>query len=249
MRFSVQFGAVSCVVVTLAVMATVAQEGSKPKFRSLAELDAYYRQQTDELERHKLLDMAALAGRLTGMEAETAYRAVFDVAVARGFFNTAEPAARAYLSREEGAPQSQALAAMIALIARADRGEYDRSLAELEGFLNRRAAIHIPEEQRLPAPLLFAVGEAYFQRLIQGGAMTLPGRPASLPSPTVPIQPSRRISRNARLGSTGSASRRRRSRERTWMANRSASAISKERSCWSTFGRPGAGRASLRFRT
>ena len=82
-------------------MAAVAQEAGKHEFRSIAELDAYYRQQADELDRRKLLDMAALAGRLTDMEAETAYRAVFDMAVARGFFNAAEPAARAYLSREE----------------------------------------------------------------------------------------------------------------------------------------------------
>ena len=169
MRFSVQFAAASCGLVSLAVMAVVAQEVGKPEFRSLAELDAHYRQQADELDRRKLLDMAALAGRSIGMEAEAAYRAVFDMAVARGFFSTAEPAARAYLSREEGAPQSQALAAMISLIARADRGEYDRSLADLEAFLKRRAAVHIPEEQRLPPPLLFAVAEAYLQRLIQGG--------------------------------------------------------------------------------
>ncbi len=169
MRFTVRFAAASCGLVALAVVAAVAQEVGKPEFRSLAELDAYYRQQADELDRRKLLDMAALAGRLTGMDAESAYRAVFDAAVARGFFNAAEPAAQAYLSREEGAPQSQALAAMISLIARADRGEYDRSLADLEGFLKRRAAVHIPEEQRLPPPLLFAVAEAYLQRLIQGG--------------------------------------------------------------------------------
>ncbi len=146
-----------------------AQEVGKPEFRSLAELDAHYRQQAEELDRRKLLDMAALAGRLTGMEAETVYRAVFDMAVARGFFNTAEQAARVYLAREEGDPQSQALAAMISLIARADRGEYDRSLADLEAFLKRCAAAQIPEEQRLPPPLLFAVAEAYLQRLIQGG--------------------------------------------------------------------------------
>ncbi len=187
MRFSVRFAAASCGPVFLAVVAAVAQEVGKPEFHSLAELDAHYRQQADELDRRKLLDMAALAGRLTGMDSEAAYRAVFDVAVARGFFSAAEPAARAYLSREEGAPQSQALAAMISLIARADRGEYDRSLADLEEFLKRRAAVHIPEEQRLPPPLIFAVGEAYLQRLIQGGATTSPGRSASLRSPTVPI--------------------------------------------------------------
>jgi peroxiredoxin len=166
MRFSVRFAAASC---GFFLVAAVAQEAGKPEFRSLAELDAHYRQQAEELDRRKLLDMAALAGRSNGMEAEMAYRAVFDLAVDRGFFNAAEPAARAYLSREEGSPQSQALAAMISLIAQADRGEYDRSLADLEGFLNRRAALQIPEEQRLPPPLLFAVGEAYFQRLIQGG--------------------------------------------------------------------------------
>ena len=58
---------------------------------------------------------------------------------------------------------------MISLIARADRGEYDRSLEDLIGFIKSRAAAQIPEEQRLPPPLLFAVGEAYLQRLIQGG--------------------------------------------------------------------------------
>ena len=169
MRFSVRFVACHCGLVVLAGMAAAAQEAGKVEFRSLADLDAHYRQQADELDRHKLVDMAALAGRLTGMDAETAYRAVFDMAVARGFFNTAEPAARAYLAREEGESQSQALAAMISLIARADRGEYDQSLADLQAFLKRRAAVQIPEEQRLPPPLLFAVAEAYLQRLIQGG--------------------------------------------------------------------------------
>ncbi len=169
MKFSVRFAAASGGLFSLAVVAALAQEVSKPEFHSLAELDAHYRQQADELDRRKLLDMAALAGRLTGMEAEEAYGAVFDMAVARSFFNAAEPAARVYLSREGGPPQSQALAAMISLIALADRGEYDRSLADLQGFLKRRAAAQIPEEQSLPAPLLFAVAEAYLQRLIQGG--------------------------------------------------------------------------------
>jgi peroxiredoxin len=169
MRIFGRFAAACSVLALLAIAAVAAQEAGKPEFHSLAELDAHYRKQVDDLERRRLLDMAALAGRLTGMDAETAYRAVFDVAVARGLFSAAEPAARAYSAREEGAPQSHALAAMISLIAEADRGEYDRSLSELEGFVKRRAAVHIPEEQRLPPPLLFAVGEAYLQRLVQGG--------------------------------------------------------------------------------
>jgi peroxiredoxin len=160
---------VCCGLMGLAAVAAAAQEGGKPGFRSLAELDAHYQRLADDLERRRLLDLAALAGRLTGTEAEVAYRAVFDMAVARNLFDSAEPAARAYLAREGGAPQSHALAAMISLIARADRGEYDGSLADLEGFIRRRAALQIPEDQKLPPPLLFAVGEAYLQRLIQGG--------------------------------------------------------------------------------
>jgi peroxiredoxin len=169
MGFSVRCVAASCGLLALVAVAAAAQEVGKPAFHSLAELDAHYQKLADELDRRRLLEMAALAGRLTEMEAEVAYRAVFDMAVARNLFNAAEPAARAYLSRDIGPPQSQALAALISLIARADRGEYDGSLADLEGFLKRRAALHIPDDQRLPPPLLFAVGEAYLQRLIQGG--------------------------------------------------------------------------------
>ena len=164
MRFSVRFAAACLGFAMLGVVAAGAQEVNKPEFRSLADLDAHYRQQTDALDRRKLLDMAVLAGRSTGMDSEAAYRAVFDMAIAREFFNTAEPAARAYLSREEGMPQSQALAAMISLIARADRGEYDRSLADLEGFLKKRAALQIPEQQRLPLPSC-----SRWQKLISSG--------------------------------------------------------------------------------
>jgi thiol-disulfide isomerase/thioredoxin len=180
MRSVVRSAAACGGVLWLAVATAFAQEGAKPQFRSLAELDAYYRRQADELDRLKLLDTAALAGRSGGMEAEAAYRAVFDMAVSRGLFNAAEPAARAYLAREGGPPQSQALAAMITLIARADRGEYDRSLEDLVAFIKSRAVAQVPEEQRLPPPLVIAVGEAYLQRLIQGGRYDIAGKVCQL---------------------------------------------------------------------
>jgi thiol-disulfide isomerase/thioredoxin len=160
--------AVGGILIALAGMAVHAQDETRP-FHSLSELNAYYKKQADELDRRKLLDLAALAARSKGAEAETAFRGAFDLAVAKGLYGAAEPAAREYLTRESGSPQSQALAASITLIARADRGEYDQSLADLERFLNSRAAARIPEDQRLPPALLFAVAEAYLQRLIQGG--------------------------------------------------------------------------------
>lgn len=169
MRSLVRLFAVCCILVATAHPAARGQDAGPRAFRSLAELESQYQKLADELDRRKLLDIAELAGRATGEEAETAYRTAFDLAVARGFYGAAEPAARAYLSRREGSPQSHALAAAISLIAMADRGEYDRSLASLESFIKGRVAAQIPEDQRLPPALLFAVGEAYLQRLIQGG--------------------------------------------------------------------------------
>jgi hypothetical protein len=248
MSFSVRFTAANGALLSLTVVAAVAQEVGKPQFRSIAELDAHYRQQAEELERRKLLDLAALAGRSSGIEAETAYRVVFDLAVARGFFSAAEPAARAYLSRDGGPPQTQALAAMITLIARADRGEYDGSLEDLVAFIKSRAAAQIPEEQRLPPPLLVAVGEAYLQRLIQGGRYDIADKVCQLAvaNRSDPEIKSHFEKRRARLDMI--ASPRPRSKGKTSTAKPFAFPTSRAGSCWSISGRPGALPASTRSR-
>jgi len=145
------------------------QAGDGERFGSLAELQTSYARKLAELDRKKLADLAALAVRQSGIEAEAAYRAAFDLAVARGFYTEAEQVARAYLAREHGEPESHALAASIILIGRAERGEFDASLADLKTFLARRAASEVADEHRLSSPLVCAVGEAYLQRLIRGG--------------------------------------------------------------------------------
>ena len=109
----------------------------------------------------------------SGDDSERAYRAAFDLAVARGFYQEAEPIARAYLAKEQGEPETHALAESIALISRADRGEFDQSLADLKGFLQSRAAAQVPDDRRLPAALVCAMGEAYLQRLIRGGRLDI----------------------------------------------------------------------------
>jgi thiol-disulfide isomerase/thioredoxin len=136
---------------------------------SVADIEARYAQQLAELERRKLADLATLAEGQTGIDAEHAYRAAFDLAVARGLYLEAERTARAYLAREQSEPETDALAESIALIADAERGAFDQSLADLRRFMERRAAANVPDNRRLPAPLLCAVGEAYLQRLIRGG--------------------------------------------------------------------------------
>jgi thiol-disulfide isomerase/thioredoxin len=147
--------------------------GSGQAYNSVADLDAAYVEQAAALEKRRLADLTALAARLTGLEAERAYREAFDLAVARGLYVQAEPAARAYLAREKGEPENHALAGTIELIARAERGQFDESLADLKDFLAHRASASIPDERRLPAAMVCAVGEAFLHRLIRGGRFDL----------------------------------------------------------------------------
>ncbi len=142
-------------------------------FSSLADLEAAYERHALELNRQKLADIAALAQRQTGVESERAYRAAFDLAVGLGLYQEAEAAARGYLARDVGNPATHALAGSIVVIAHADRGQFDRSLAELKGFLDRRAAAQTPDDQRLPASLVCAVGEAYLQRVVRSGRLDI----------------------------------------------------------------------------
>jgi thiol-disulfide isomerase/thioredoxin len=166
---------VACLAVVPAILSAMGQDpsgGTKAgggAYSSLAQLEASYEQQFTALDRRKLADLAALAGRLSGIEAESAFRAVFDLAVARGLYAEAEPVSRAYLAREKGEPETQALAASVILVTHADRGDFERSLAELKQFLDSRAAAQIPDDRRLPGALICAVGEAYLQRLIRSG--------------------------------------------------------------------------------
>jgi thiol-disulfide isomerase/thioredoxin len=148
---------------------TPGDAGGGKAYNSVAELDVAYAQQMAALEQRRLADLTALAARLTGLESERAYRAAFDLSLARGWYTQAEPAARDYLAREKGEPENHALAATIELVARAERGQFDESLTDLKAFIEHRATANIPDERRLPAPLVIAVGEAFLHRVARGG--------------------------------------------------------------------------------
>jgi thiol-disulfide isomerase/thioredoxin len=175
-------------------------------FNSLSDLEAHYARQAAELDRKKLADLSALAGRQTGVDAETTYHVAFDLAVGRGLYSEAEPAARAYLSHGRGEHENYALAASIVLIMDAERGEFEKSLVELKEFLKQRAAAEIADEDRLAAPYVCAVGEAYLQRLVRGGRYDIARQVCSLlsasghPDPVVKSYFSHRLSRFAMVG-------------------------------------------------
>lgn len=181
------------------------EEPARPMYPRLAELEARFRKQAEELDRSKLTALAELARTTSGGESEATYRALFDLAVARGLYNEAEAAAKEYLAHEQGPLESHALAASIALIARAGRGEHEESLADLKGFLERRAAAGVPDEQRLPAALAVAVGDAYLQKLIDGGRFDIARKVCTLaaaghPDPKVQAHFKERDARLALVG-------------------------------------------------
>ena len=149
-------------------------------FSSLGELESHYARQAAELDRKKLADLCALAQRQPGMDAEMAFRAAFDLAVMRGFYAEAEPTAGIYLARESGEHENYVLAESIVLVMEAERGELDKSLEDLKAFLKRRGAADVSDEERLGAPLVCALGEAYLQRLVRAGRFDIARQVCSL---------------------------------------------------------------------
>jgi thiol-disulfide isomerase/thioredoxin len=145
-------------------------------FDSRAALNAYYDQQFLEVDRRRIADLSGLAKKLSGPEMEMAYLDALNLAVARDLYEPAEKAADAYLARQDGNPRTRALACFVKIVAEADRQEYSKALTDLERFL--KTSMPPPEAasgtgaanpQQLDATTVFAVGEAFVQRLIRAG--------------------------------------------------------------------------------
>jgi AhpC/TSA family len=150
----------------------------------LEALDISYRQQLRAIERRWIADLADLADKSSGPGANGAYWRLFNLAIARDLCMDAEPAAQSCLAsiplgEAEPAPRNclasipraqdlRALATSVQVFARAENGEYEQSLADLKELFKkpgRRPQVAAKSD----AATSFAVGEAYFQRLIQSG--------------------------------------------------------------------------------
>ena len=157
------------------------QEAPKPKgdapraFASRAELNAHFDAEFLQVDRRRISDLAALAAKLTGPEADLTYQDVFNLAVARDQYDAAEPAAETYLSGTKGDPRTRALASFVEIIAASNRGEYDVATERLGRFLKASAVTAAPKPgsegapQALDPATFYAVGEAFVQRLIRAG--------------------------------------------------------------------------------
>jgi thiol-disulfide isomerase/thioredoxin len=130
-----------------------------------------YNRQLNQIERQRLDRLARLAASQAPQEAAGTYETLFRLAIANNLFAEADPAADQVLKSPNPPPAVvRLLAETINLIASADRGQYDESLAELRRLVGARATrgqAGAPSTL-LDTPSLMIICGAYYQRLVQG---------------------------------------------------------------------------------
>ncbi len=113
-----------------------------------------------------------MAARQAPKEATETYEELFRLAIANNLFREAEPAAHQVLKSASSVPPvTQLLARTIDIIASADRGAYDESLADLRTVVevgSRRTQAAEAAANLLDASALVTICDAYYQRLLQG---------------------------------------------------------------------------------
>jgi len=139
---------------------------------SLESINDDYNRQLLQLERQRLERLGQLAARQAPRDAAETYEMLFRLAIAHNAFREAEPAAeRALKSAGSLSPVVLFLAQTINIIAAADRGAYEESLADLRRVIGERSQRDQPAEAPaalLDTPSLLAICGAYYQRLVQG---------------------------------------------------------------------------------
>jgi peroxiredoxin len=134
----------------------------------LEALNVSYRQELREIERRWIADLADLADKSSGPEANDAYRQLFNLAIARDLCTEAQPAARNCLASLPAGQDLRALAASVQVFARAEKGEYEQSLGDFKALFKRSGCGAYAAAESDAATAL-VVGEAYFQRLNRDG--------------------------------------------------------------------------------
>jgi peroxiredoxin len=130
-----------------------------------------YARQLLQIERQRLQRLMQLAASQPPKEAAETYEQLFRLAIAANLFTEVEPAAKVVLKDLQNAPPViQFLARTIDIIASADRGAYEESIADLRS-LNRSVSARTANGEApagaLDTSALLAIFDAYYGRLIQ----------------------------------------------------------------------------------
>ncbi len=138
---------------------------------SLQSIHDDYNRQLLQLERQRLDRLGQLAVRQSPKDAVETYEVLFRLAIANNLFREAEPFAHQALKAASGSPTIVFLAHTIDIIASADRGNFDESLAELRRSISGTNQTVRPAQGTavaLNTSDLLAICEACYQRLMQG---------------------------------------------------------------------------------
>ena len=153
--------------------AQIAAQGQEPeRFKTLAALNESYHKQVRALESRRIADLADLAAKSSGPEANAAYQELFALAIARDLCIEAQPAASRYLASASSGRELHELAGLVQMLARADKNEHDQALADWKALFHTTGSAE-PSSARSGAETALAVGEAYLQRLIRDGRYDL----------------------------------------------------------------------------
>ncbi len=143
---------------------------------TLQSINEDYNRQLLQIERRRLERLGQLAALQAPKDANETFEILFRLAIANNLFAEAEPAAdRVLRAGNNESPVVLFLAQTINIIATADRGAYDESLADL-----RSAILQHPEKNQAPSkldtPSMLGICGAYYQRLVQGGRFDIAAR-------------------------------------------------------------------------
>jgi thiol-disulfide isomerase/thioredoxin len=138
---------------------------------SLAKIDEDYNRQLLMLEKQRIERLRQLAATQSAKDAEATYELLFRVAINNNLFNETEPVAQQVVKTGTASPVVVFLAHTIDIIASADRGNFDESLAELRSVIDSQSERNRPAQgapSTIDTRALLTICEAYYQRLLQG---------------------------------------------------------------------------------
>ncbi len=179
-------GSVGFISMTLSQSASARPSGlaqdepaqAKPKVvgpaRGSADVQAIheeYNRQLLELEKQRLEKLGQLAARQPQKDAQETYELLFRLAITNNLFREAEPVAQQVVKARSASPVVSFLAQTIDIIASADRGNFDESLAELRTVIDSQSDKGRAAEAAsasIDTRALLSICDAYYQRLLQG---------------------------------------------------------------------------------
>jgi thiol-disulfide isomerase/thioredoxin len=138
-------------------------------FPKLEALNAAYQAQRHDLECRRITDLAALAEKAPAPESNAAYRQLFGLAITENLCPAAAAAVGPCLKSASSENDVRALATLVHVMARAEKGEHDGAIGDLQALFKQAAAGGAAAPGSLDPNMALAVGEAFLQRLVRDG--------------------------------------------------------------------------------